>query len=122
MFPGASSIEENFPDQFGVIHSNKSQNYRLNTMASFQAGEIRGIITTDVMARGLDISDVTHVINFEFTDIPEQYIHRIGRTGRADDVGAAGSPHQAHSDGGYQRILASDDGSSGPYADGGLHP
>jgi ATP-dependent RNA helicase RhlE len=85
----ANSIEEQYPEEFGVIHSNKSQNYRLNTMASFQAGEIRGIITTDVMARGLDISDVTHVINFEFTDIPEQYIHRIGRTGRADKTGIA---------------------------------
>lgn len=85
----ANSIEETYPDQFGVIHSNKSQNYRLNTMASFQAGELRGIITTDVMARGLDISDVTHVINFEFTDIPEQYVHRIGRTGRADKSGTA---------------------------------
>jgi ATP-dependent RNA helicase RhlE len=85
----ANSIEEHFPEQFGVIHSNKSQNYRLNTMASFQAGEIRGIVTTDVMARGLDISDITHVINFEFTDIPEQYIHRIGRTGRADKSGIA---------------------------------
>lgn len=85
----ANSIEEKYPEQFGVIHSNKSQNYRLNTMASFQAGELRGIITTDVMARGLDISDVTHVINFEFTEIPEQYIHRIGRTGRADKSGIA---------------------------------
>ena len=85
----ANSIEEDYPDAFGVIHSNKSQNYRLNTMASFQAGELRGIVTTDVMARGLDISDVTHVINFEFTEIPEQYIHRIGRTGRADKSGTA---------------------------------
>ena len=85
----ANSIEEIYPEQFGVIHSNKSQNYRLNTMASFQAGELRGIITTDVMARGLDISDVTHVINFEFTEVPEQYIHRIGRTGRADKSGTA---------------------------------
>ncbi len=85
----ANSIEETYPDAFGVIHSNKSQNYRLNTMASFQAGELRGIVTTDVMARGLDISDVTHVINFEFTEIPEQYIHRIGRTGRADKSGTA---------------------------------
>ena len=85
----ANSIEEAYPDAFGVIHSNKSQNYRLNTMASFQAGELRGIVTTDVMARGLDISDVTHVINFEFTEIPEQYSHRIGRTGRADKSGTA---------------------------------
>lgn len=85
----ATAIESDFPEQFGVIHSNKSQNYRLNTMASFQEGGLRGIITTDVMARGLDISDITHVINFEFTAIPEQYIHRIGRTGRADKTGIA---------------------------------
>ena len=84
----AESLED-FPGQFGVIHSNKSQNYRLNTMASFQEGELRGIITTDVMARGLDISDITHVINMEFPEVPEQYIHRIGRTGRADKSGIA---------------------------------
>jgi len=84
----ADSLED-FPGQFGVIHSNKSQNYRLNTMASFQEGELRGIITTDVMARGLDISDVTHVINMEFPEVPEQYVHRIGRTGRADKTGIA---------------------------------
>lgn len=84
----ADSLED-FPGQFGVIHSNKSQNYRLNTMASFQEGELRGIITTDVMARGLDISDITHVINMEFPEAPEQYIHRIGRTGRADKSGIA---------------------------------
>jgi ATP-dependent RNA helicase RhlE len=83
------ALEEEFPDQFGLIHSNKSQNYRLNTMASFQAGEIRGIVTTDVMARGLDISDITHVVNMEFPEVPEQYIHRIGRTGRADKTGVA---------------------------------
>lgn len=85
----AVALEEDFEEQFGVIHSNKSQNYRLNTMASFQRGEIRGIVTTDVMARGLDISDITHVINMEFPEVPEQYIHRIGRTGRADKEGIA---------------------------------
>ena len=85
----AEKIEELYPNQFGTIHSNKSQNYRLQTMATFQAGEIRGIVTTDVMARGLDISDITHVINVEFPEIPEQYIHRIGRTGRADKSGIA---------------------------------
>lgn len=84
-----NALEEEFPEQFGLIHSNKSQNYRLNTMATFQAGEIRGIVTTDVMARGLDISDITHVINMEFPEVPEQYIHRIGRTGRADKTGVA---------------------------------
>jgi ATP-dependent RNA helicase RhlE len=82
-------IDADFDGQFGVIHSNKSQNYRLNTMASFQQGELRGIITTDIMARGLDISDISHVINFEMPEIPEQYIHRIGRTGRADTTGTA---------------------------------
>ena len=83
------TIEAAFPDEFGVIHSNKSQNYRLNTMASFQAGELRGLITTDIMARGLDISDITHVINLQFTEEPEKYMHRIGRTGRADKNGVA---------------------------------
>ncbi len=83
------SIEEDFEGQFGVIHSNKSQNYRLTTMQLFQEGTLRGIITTDVMARGLDISDITHVINFEIPEYPELYMHRIGRTGRADATGTA---------------------------------
>ncbi len=82
-------IEEQFDGQFGVIHSNKSQNYRLSTMASFQEGELRGIITTDIMARGLDISNISHVINFEAPEMPELYMHRIGRTGRADATGTA---------------------------------
>jgi ATP-dependent RNA helicase RhlE len=82
-------IEEHFEGQFGVIHSNKSQNYRLSTMAAFQEGTLRGIITTDVMARGLDISNISHVINFEMPEMPELYMHRIGRTGRADATGTA---------------------------------
>ncbi len=82
-------IDADFEGQFGAIHSNKSQNYRLNTMASFQNGVLRGLITTDIMARGLDISDITHVINFEMPELPEQYMHRIGRTGRADATGTA---------------------------------
>ena len=82
-------IDEDFEDQFGVIHSNKSQNYRLSTMASFQEGNLRGLITTDIMARGLDISNITHVINFEMPAMPELYMHRIGRTGRADKTGKA---------------------------------
>lgn len=82
-------LDEDFPGQFGVIHSNKSQNYRLNTMTEFQEGNLRGIVTTDIMARGLDISDITHVINMQFSEVPEQYIHRIGRTGRADKEGIA---------------------------------
>jgi ATP-dependent RNA helicase RhlE len=82
-------IEEDFEGQFGVIHSNKSQNYRLSTMASFQEGNLRGLITTDIMARGLDISNITHVVNFEMPEMPELYMHRIGRTGRADATGTA---------------------------------
>lgn len=82
-------IDELFEGQFGVIHSNKSQNYRLSTMAEFQQGNLRGLITTDVMARGLDISNITHVINFELPEEPELYMHRIGRTGRADATGTA---------------------------------
>lgn len=82
-------IEANFEGQFGVIHSNKSQNYRLNTMQAFRDGQLRGIITTDIMARGLDISNISHVVNFEMPELPEQYIHRIGRTGRADATGTA---------------------------------
>lgn len=84
-----SALEEEYSGQFGVIHGNKSQNYRLNTMAQFREGELRGIVTTDVMARGLDISDISHVVNMEFPEVPEQYIHRIGRTGRADKEGTA---------------------------------
>src|SRR5690606_28813397 len=82
-------LEEDFPEQFGVIHSNKTQNYRLNTMELFQNGELRGLVTTDVMARGLDITDITHVFNLQLPDMPEQYSHRIGRTGRADKEGFA---------------------------------
>ena len=82
-------LDKGLQEQFGVIHSNKSQNYRLNTLADFQKGNLKGIITTDIMARGLDIRDISHVINFEVPEIPEQYIHRIGRTGRADKDGKA---------------------------------
>lgn len=82
-----TKIDELFPADFEVIHSNKSQNYRLRAMRKFEEENLRGLITTDVMARGLDISDITHVINFEIPEIPEQYIHRIGRTGRADKDG-----------------------------------
>ena len=82
-------LEEDFPGQFGTVHSNKTQNYRLNMMENFQNGEIRGLVTTDIMARGLDITDITHVINMQFPEIPEQYMHRIGRTGRAEASGEA---------------------------------
>lgn len=75
-------LESCFPEKFGVIHSNKSQNYRLRVVEEIRNEELRGIIATDLVARGIDIENVTHVINFDIPDQPEQYIHRIGRTGR----------------------------------------
>jgi len=71
----------------GVIHSNKSQNHRFNTVNQFQAGNYRFIIATDIVARGIDIEEVSHVINFDTPEAAESYIHRIGRTGRADKRG-----------------------------------
>ena len=82
-------LEPKFPERVGVIHSNKEQNHRFNTVNKFQDGTYRFIIATDIIARGLDISEVTHVINFDTPDVPENYIHRIGRTGRADKKGVA---------------------------------
>lgn len=84
-----SEMEERFPDWGGVIHSNKEQNHRFNTVNRFQDGTYRFIIATDIIARGIDIAEVTHVINFDMPEVPEHYIHRIGRTGRADRKGIA---------------------------------
>jgi len=80
-------ISLKFPDQAGVIHSNKAQNHRFNTIINFRDGVYRFIIATDVVARGIDISEVSHVINFDVPEEREAYIHRIGRTGRADRKG-----------------------------------
>jgi ATP-dependent RNA helicase RhlE len=82
-------LEPKFSGTVGVIHSNKEQNHRFNTVKQFQEGNYRFIIATDIVARGIDISEVTHVINFDTPDVPENYIHRIGRTGRADKKGIA---------------------------------
>lgn len=82
-------LEPSFPEQVGVIHSNKEQNHRFNTVNQFQNGTYRFIIATDIIARGLDIAEVTHVINFDMPEVPENYMHRIGRTGRADKNGIA---------------------------------
>ncbi|MEO1031493.1 MAG: DEAD/DEAH box helicase [Bacteroidota bacterium] len=80
-------LETLFPGQSCVIHSNKTQNYRLRSIEQFREGEHRLLVATDVMARGLDIDDVTHVINFDTPEYPENYMHRIGRTGRAKKQG-----------------------------------
>lgn len=82
-------LEVRFPDQFDLVHGNKSQNFRLNAVAAFEKGLCRGLICTDLLARGLDVTDVTHVINVDTPSDPETYIHRIGRTGRADKDGVA---------------------------------
>lgn len=73
--------------EVGVIHSNKSQNFRFNSVNHFQNGIYRLLIATDLIARGLDITEVSHVINFDIPEVTENYIHRIGRTGRADQKG-----------------------------------
>ncbi|MEP6712448.1 MAG: DEAD/DEAH box helicase [Ferruginibacter sp.] len=82
-------LEKDFDGTAGVIHSNKEQNHRFNTVNQFKDGIYRFIIATDIVARGIDIAEVTHVINFDTPDEPENYMHRIGRTGRADKQGIA---------------------------------
>ena len=84
-----SQLEPVFPESAGVIHSNKEQNHRFNTVKQFQDGTYRFIIATDIVARGIDITEVTHVINFDTPGEPEKYMHRIGRTGRAQSKGTA---------------------------------
>ena len=78
-----------FPEQIGIIHSNKSQNFRIRSVEEFREGKFRILIATDIIARGLDISEVSHVINFDTPELPEDYMHRTGRTGRADKEGVA---------------------------------
>lgn len=82
-------MNEEFEDLVGVIHSSKAQNNRFNTVNRFADGSYRIIIATDIVARGLDVAGVSHVINFDLPSTSEQYVHRIGRTGRAVERGAA---------------------------------
>ncbi|MEQ9169348.1 MAG: DEAD/DEAH box helicase [Fulvivirga sp.] len=72
-----------------VIHSNKGQNSRINAMNEFKEGDLRILVSTDISARGIDVSMVSHVVNFDVPIIYEDYVHRIGRTGRANNVGIA---------------------------------
>lgn len=76
-------------DELSVIHSNKAQNTRINALNAFKENKTRILISSDVAARGIDIEDVTHVINFDIPSLPEEYVHRIGRTGRAGKDGTA---------------------------------
>ncbi|MCF8278455.1 MAG: DEAD/DEAH box helicase [Flavobacteriales bacterium] len=81
------AMEPEFGSQMSVIHSNKSQNYRIRSIEQFNGGKQRILIATDVMARGLDLEMISHVINFDVPNFPENYMHRIGRTGRAEQEG-----------------------------------
>jgi ATP-dependent RNA helicase RhlE len=72
-----------------AIHGNKSQNARERALANFKSGRIPVLVATDIAARGIDIDDITHVVNYDLTHEPETYVHRIGRTGRAGASGTA---------------------------------
>jgi ATP-dependent RNA helicase RhlE len=82
-------ISEIYGTGISVIHSNKTQNHRFRSVNDFETGTCRVLIATDIIARGLDVSEVTHVVNFDMPNVPENYIHRIGRTGRVDKKGIA---------------------------------
>jgi len=84
-----NKLTPKYDGQIGVIHSNKSQNQRFNTLDELKDGTIRILISTDLVARGVDIFEVSHVINFGLPETPGAYIHRIGRTGRVDKQGIA---------------------------------
>ncbi len=82
-------MEEDFGKECGIIHSNKAQSTRFQTIENFDNGNNRILIATDIIARGLDLSKITHVINFDTPVFPENYMHRIGRTGRAEEEGSS---------------------------------
>src|SRR5690606_35256446 len=89
---GANRLAEQL-DKDGLtaaaIHGNKSQGARTKALADFKSGKIRVLVATDIAARGLDIDQLPHVVNFELPNVPEDYVHRIGRTGRAGNEGEA---------------------------------
>jgi len=89
---GANNVAE-FLTKNGVqamaLHGNKSQSARTQALAGFKSGEIRALVATDIAARGIDIDDLPHVVNYEIPNVSEDYVHRIGRTGRAGATGEA---------------------------------
>jgi ATP-dependent RNA helicase RhlE len=89
---GANSVADYLNKQ-GVtamaLHGNKSQTARTQALAGFKSGELRALVATDIAARGIDIDDLPHVVNYEIPNVPEDYVHRIGRTGRAGREGQA---------------------------------
>lgn len=91
-----------------AIHGNKSQNARTRALADFKRGAVRTLVATDIAARGLDIERLPHVVNFELPQVPEDYVHRIGRTGRAGENGTAVSLVSPEENGllaGIERLL-----------------
>jgi ATP-dependent RNA helicase RhlE len=89
---GANKVAEHLGDAgyaADAIHGNKSQIARQRALEGFRAGRARILVATDIAARGIDIDDVTHVVNFELPDVAESYVHRIGRTARAGSGGIA---------------------------------
>ncbi len=84
-----TELEDIFTSEVAVIHSNKTQNYRIRSIENFNNEETRILVTTDIMARGLDLDQISHVINFDTPPFPENYMHRIGRTGRAEKEGVS---------------------------------
>jgi len=82
-------LDDFFGKEVAIIHSNKTQNYRIRSIENFNAEKTRILVTTDIMARGLDLDRISHVINFDTPAFPENYMHRIGRTGRAEQKGSS---------------------------------
>lgn len=97
-------LGEHWKGELSVIHSNKAQNSRLNALRAFKEGKTRILVSSDVAARGIDVQDVSHVINFDIPSIPEEYIHRIGRTARAGKDGTAISFVSEKEELGFQNI------------------
>jgi ATP-dependent RNA helicase RhlE len=88
-----------------AIHGNKSQNHRERVLAAFRTGEIRTLVATDIAARGIDVDGISHVVNFDLPNVPETYVHRIGRTARAGAEGIAISLIAGAEDMGYLRDI-----------------
>ncbi|MCC6600682.1 MAG: DEAD/DEAH box helicase [Crocinitomicaceae bacterium] len=85
----AHFLEQRNTGEIRLLHSNKAQNARIKAVSDFKAGEVRILVSTDVSARGIDVNEVSHVINFNVPSHYEDYVHRIGRTGRAFKTGVA---------------------------------
>jgi ATP-dependent RNA helicase RhlE len=88
-----------------AIHGNKSQNNRERALAAFRTGEIRTLVATDIAARGIDVDGISHVVNFDLPNVPETYVHRIGRTARAGAEGVAISLIAGAEEMGYLRDI-----------------